>query len=76
VWRIRASIVTRRPAERDVVDIINLAMFCDRLHCLPSQGSLMEQDALTMLLLRNVFQALDERTMRETEAKKRAAKHT
>lgn len=64
-WRIRASILTKRPPEEDVVEVLNLYHFCKTFHQLPRPGGVLDQPWKVMFLFEVVSAAESERDIRD-----------
>jgi hypothetical protein len=71
--RLRASIVLDRPADEDVVQVLNLYHFCKTFHALPTTGGVLDQNFRVMLLFEAVSEAESEREIREQEKRDRKA---
>jgi hypothetical protein len=55
-----------RPADRDVVQVVNLVRMCQAFQALPLPGGLFNQDAYFVYLTNIVLEADNKRQERET----------
>lgn len=54
MYRLRATILTNRTPEDDVVEVLTLANLCQKFKTLPNSGGVLDQDAYLMFMLQSV----------------------
>jgi hypothetical protein len=64
----------KRPADWEVITIVNMVRMCQKMNTLPSVGGLLDQDAYFVYLL-NVILAADEKRAELDQARAKAGHH-